>query len=363
MVEQPTIENVARRAGVSLGSASRALNHKGASAAMIARVEQAADELGYRPSALGRSLRTKRTFQIAFAVADIGNPIYVEMLDAASSIVAPHGYRIVVLRTGASVRSTLDLIADLDSGFVDGLIISPLRSTPELADALREAAVPVAVLGSPEGEPRVDTVSVDSAAGIEMVADHLVGQGARRLVFLNGPLETVPGASRRRGIEQAARRHADVIDSLVFVEAEDFTAEAAVAALDAAHSHHLDLLSNADALIAANDVMAVGAIRFAKLHGVGVPSDLLVTGMDDTELARLYDPSLTSVSTHSARRAEKAATLLLGAINGDEAAVSATVVKPELVVRESSTPANVEMEVTEVIELAEIAGMPGKEAR
>src|SRR5699024_3240317 len=160
-----TLPDVAARAGVSLGSASRALHGTGASPAMVERVRAAAAELGYQPDATGRSLRMRKTFQIAFAVADIGNPVYVEMMTAIQSIVAERGYRLVVASTGGSAQSTAELVAGLAAGLVDGLILSPLRTSPELGQQLTSSGMPVVVIGR-TGESTLDTVTTDPAGGI-----------------------------------------------------------------------------------------------------------------------------------------------------------------------------------------------------
>ena len=142
-----TLIQVAQRAGVSLASTSRALHGTGASPAMVARVRAAAPERRSSPDAIGRSLRLKKTFQVAFAVADIGNPVYVEMMTAIHEVLAPHGYRVVVMTTGDTTRSTVELVRSLSSGFVDAMILSPLRTDDELVEEIREAPVPVVLLG------------------------------------------------------------------------------------------------------------------------------------------------------------------------------------------------------------------------
>ncbi|WP_324650135.1 LacI family DNA-binding transcriptional regulator [Georgenia sp. H159] len=334
-----TLVQVAQRAGVSLASTSRALHGTGASSEMVERVRTAAAELGYRPHATGRSLRMQRTFQVAFAVADIGNPVYVEMLTAIHEVLSPHGYRIVVTSTGDTVASTVDLVRSLDSGFVDGMVISPLRVDDGFVRAVREAAVPVVVIGRALAAHGIDSVSTDSAGGIGAAVTHLLAAGRRRIGFLNGPLDTTPGESRQRGFD-AATTAAGFSAELTETElAEDFTVAAGV---DAAR-RLLDRVASAgtalDAIVAANDLLAIGAIRAARERGLSVPGDLAVTGMDDTEIGRVFQPSLTSVSLDSARRGRLAAELVLGLLDGGAEQGQHLTVRPELVVRESSVPA------------------------
>ncbi|MFF1671487.1 LacI family DNA-binding transcriptional regulator, partial [Nocardiopsis flavescens] len=198
-----TLVQVAERAGVSLASTSRALHGSGASAAMVERVRAAADELGYSPDAVGRSLRMKRTFQIAFAAADIGGPAHVEMMTAIHGELAPHGYRVVVLATGDTAASTADLVHSLNSGFADGMVLVPPRTDDLLADSLRRRDAPVVVVGRASGDHGADSVSTDSAAGIGRAVRHLRETGRRRIGFLGGPADSVPGEERRRGFDAA----------------------------------------------------------------------------------------------------------------------------------------------------------------
>ncbi|MGW4397736.1 LacI family DNA-binding transcriptional regulator [Amycolatopsis nivea] len=331
-----TLIQVAERAGVSLASTSRALHGTGASKAMVERVRAAAAELGYSADAIGRSLRLKKTSQIAFAVADIGNPVYVEIMRGIHEVLAPHGYRVVVMSTGDTAASTAELMHSLHGGFVDGMIVIPLRTDDELIEQIGRAPVPVVVIGRAMSDRGISSVSTDSAAGIGAAVQHVVSLGRRRIGFLNGPLDTTPGSSRQRGFDEA-------------VSAKDFTAQTDVevaadftvaAGIEAARKL-LDRPQRPDAIVAANDLLAIGAIRAARELGLSIPRDVAVTGMDDTELGQVFLPRLTSVSLGSAERGRAAARLMLGLADDAEAPAQQISVGTELFVREStreSTP-------------------------
>ncbi|WP_448004017.1 LacI family DNA-binding transcriptional regulator [Agromyces bauzanensis] len=335
-----TLVEVAERAGVSLGSASRALHGDGASEAMVERVRAAAEELGYRPDASGRSLRMKRTQQIAFAVADIGNPVYVEMLAAIHETVEPHGYRVVVMKTGSSARSTTDLVRSVSGGVVDAMILSPLRTDDDLVQAIHDAPMPVVVIGRSLAEFGIDSVSTDSTEAIRRAVAHVLSIGRRRIGFVNGPLDTTPGAARQRGFDAATSEgfigeHADV------EVAADFTVSAGVAAAHALLSRSHESGRQLDAIVAANDLLAIGVIRAARDVGLSVPGDLAVTGLDDTEISRVFQPTITSVSLGSPQRGRAAASLVLDLVRDahDDAKRDAAqiIVGPQLFVRESTT--------------------------
>lgn len=326
-----TLLQVAERAGVSLASTSRALHGSGASKAMVERVRAAAAELGYSVDAIGRSLRMKKTFQIAFAIADIGNPVYVEMMRGIHEVLAPHGFRVVVMTTGDTADSAADLVRSLNSGFVDGMIIVPLRTDDRLIAEIQQAPVPVVVIGRAMGDHGVSSVSTDSAAGIGAAVEHVRSCGRRRIGFLNGPLDTTPGASRQRGFDAAVGTGG--LERVETEIADDFTVAAGLAAARRLFARAEQL----DAVVAANDLLAIGAIRAARESGLAVPEDVLMTGMDDTELGRVFLPSLTSVSLGSTERGRAAAELVLGLTDDPGRLAQQVSVGPELIVRESTT--------------------------
>ena len=329
-----TLPQVAERAGVSLASASRALHGNGASAAMVDKVRAAAEELGYRPDATGRSLRMRKTFQIAFAVADIGNPVYVEMMTAIQQVVSDRGYRLLVATTGDTPESTVELVRGLVAGSVDGLVISPLRVNEDLIAALRGAGKPVVVIGRALVNDHLDCVSTDSAGGIGEAVEHVVSLGRRRIGFLNGPLDTTPGEARQRGFDAAVRGGDLDVETADTEVAEDFTVAAGLVAARALLARHA--AAPLDAVVAANDLLAIGAIKAAREAGLSVPGDLAVTGMDDTELGRVFHPSLTSVSLGAGERGRAAAELLLGQLEDPARERRNVTVEARLVAREST---------------------------
>ncbi|PWD50828.1 LacI family transcriptional regulator [Serinibacter arcticus] len=345
MVQRATLTQVAQRAGVSIASASRALNGLVASPATVEKVRRAADDLGYVPDASARALKMGSTGQLTFAVDDIGNPVYVEMMTGVQEVVAAGGYRLQVTSTGATSgpHSVLDLIRNLRRGYADGLILSPLRVTPELLAELAATPVPVVVIGRLPQHAGVDTVMTDSALGVALAVEHLHAQGRRRIAFLNGPGDTTPGAARRRGFDEAVAAHPDVVASTH--EAVDFTMsagrEAAHRLLDpTGRSTTAELAASPgtpDAVVAANDLLAIGALHAAHDLGLDVPGRLAVTGVDDTSLTEIVHPSLTSVSLASRRRGQLAAELLMRRLEDPARAPQVLSVPPLLQVRGSST--------------------------
>lgn len=326
-----TITQVAARAGVSIASASRALNGHIASADTVEKVRRAAAELGYAADASARSLKLGRTQQLAYAVSDIGNPVYVEMMSAVERVVAASGYRLVISSTGTA-SSSLEVVRDLGRGYVDGMILSPLRVTSELIAALALTPVPVVVIGRASDSAGLDTVQADSRRGMRLVVDHLVAEGRRTIVFLNGPLDTTPGHFRHAGFAAAIAEHPAVHARMI--TAEDFT-------IASGYRHARMCLADADAprpdaIVAANDLIGIGAMHAADDLGWRVPQDLAITGMDNTELAEVSRPGLTSVDLGAEERGRVAAELLLARLADPGRPAHTVTVAPWIAVRGSS---------------------------
>ncbi|WP_433159521.1 LacI family DNA-binding transcriptional regulator [Kribbella sp. CA-247076] len=329
-MSRPTIAAVARAAGVSVASVSRVLNGLPATEEMTERVQRAVEELGYVPDARARSLKVGRTFQLTLAVADVGNPVYVTMMRAVEEVVSAAGYRLVVTTTGPDVVDEVALVRGMARGYADGLVISPLRVDDDLIKSIRECDVPVVVAGNVPAKAEVDTVRANSPKGIRLAVDHLVARGRTRIAFLNGPADTVPGTARAKGFADALKAHN--LHPAATAEALDFTFPAGRTTAP----HLLSAAERPDAVICANDLLAVGVMHELAGRGLRVPADVAVVGMDDSELAEQSFPSLTSVNLGSAERGRRAAELLLARIEDSTRTPRRIVVQPSLSVRRST---------------------------
>lgn len=329
--EVPTITTVARLANVSVASASRVLNGIRTSPDTFARVTEAADAVGYVPNAAARSLRSRRTGQIAFAMPDVGNPVYTTMVSSIQDVARTRGWRLLLHSTGADAEDELAMVRDLKHRFVDGLILASLHLTDAHADELRHAAAPVVVIGQPTKGTPVDTVRAHSRKGAAEAVRHLHAVGRRRIAFVNGPQHTVPGASRRRGYLDGLRSCGLARDDALIEVAADFMIEPGRGATER-------LLGRArpDAILCANDLLAVGALAELHAAGLDVPGDVALVGMDDSALCEVTWPPLTSVDLGSAERARIAAELLLERIENPALEPRVVGVEPRLVVRASS---------------------------
>ena len=210
----------------------------------------------------------------------------------------------------------------------------PLRGSPELVDALVNATVPEVIVGDIAESTPLDTVRTDSRRGVVMAHAHLLETGRRRIAFVNGPSDKALGRAGREGYQQACAATGSMGP---VVEVDDFT----VGAGEEAWATHgaLDPRRRPDAVIAGSDLLAFGVMRAAQNARRRVPRQLAVVGIDDTQLARVFSPSLTSVSLGARRRGHEAARLLLARMGAPRTPPHTVRVEPRLVVRESSAPA------------------------
>lgn len=315
---RPTIADVARRAGVSKGLVSFALNDRpGVSAETRQRILAVADELGWRPSLRGRSLSSDRAFALGLVLArdpDIiaGDPFFPAFISGVESVLAPAGQALVLSMVESEDAESRTYRQLASNGRVDGVIISDLRAADARIALVRELGLSAVTLGKPDVSSPFPAVTVDDAEGIHASVSHLADLGHTRIAHVGGP-ETMLHGSRRRDSFRLAMRERGLGDDLV-VETDFSAAQGATATRR--------LLERADrptAIVYSNDPMAIAGLGVAQRAGLDVPGDLSITGFDGSEVGRYLHPSLTTVSTSARRWGVAAASALLHLIEGEEA--------------------------------------------
>jgi LacI family transcriptional regulator len=328
--DPPTLTTVARLANVSIASASRVINGIKTNPETLARVSAAAEAVGYVPNAAARSLRSRHTGQIAFAMPDVANPVYTTMVGSIQQVARANGSRLILHSTDGHVGDELGFLADLKQRYVDGLILCSLEFTDAHAQAVADATVPVAVIGNTTKGAKVDTVRANSRGGAAEAVRHLHGNGRHRIAFVNGPEQTAPGTARRLGYFDALRACGLTRDDQLIEVADDFTIEPGREAVE-----RLLARTTPDAIFCANDLLALGALSALRAADLDVPRDVALVGMDNTNLSLVTSPRLTTVDLGSAERARIATELLLARIAQPSRRPRSVGVEPRLVVRES----------------------------
>ncbi|RGE20786.1 LacI family transcriptional regulator [Leucobacter sp. wl10] len=330
----PTIRDVAREAGVSKSLVSLVFNAgENVSEERRERVLRAAEALGYRPNLVAQSLSAGRRDLVAILVSNLSNPIFAEIVGAAKARLGEAGQRTMIVTaqvddgSGESVldRDNLAVLRNLRPA---GLItVGTIPEFPELSDLT--ATIPTVVASAIDAtDDTVAAVRTDDGAGIDLVVDHLADQGIARIVFVGGDGGTV-SASRERAFRAAAKRRG--LSGTTAVERADFTERDARRAVE----RLLAAGRVPEAIVAVNDLTALGVIAALEEAGVRVPGDCRVTGYDDSTLASIPRISLTSVDPHNRRIGREAAEALLAA-SGPFRRGREVLIPPSLVVRGST---------------------------
>jgi DNA-binding LacI/PurR family transcriptional regulator len=304
-----TMQDVARRAAVSVKTVSRVVNeHPHISPDKRARVLAVIDELGYQVNPAARTLRTGRSGVIGLGLPDLREPYYAELAHAVLEQAARRGLTVLVDPTGGDRDRELALLRGRGGG-LDGVLLYALGVGAEDA---ADAALPAVLLGERVAPGTSAAVDVDPAVAAAVA--HLVETGRRRIAVLGAdPRPGSPGSRRTAAFRRAAADHGLVVDEelLIDVGPRWGRQEGAVAA-----ARLLDSGRGPDALLAHNDALALGALRAALDRGLRVPEDLAVIGSGDTEDARYAVPSLTSIAQGTTEIAGTAVALLADRIEG-----------------------------------------------
>lgn len=332
--EVPTLDEVAKAAGVSRSTASRVINGQNyVSAKARDAVAKAVTSLGYSPNMLARSLATRRTNSIALVVSEhgsfvLGDPFFGRVLRGVYAGLVGSGLQLVLLMPqDEQDRGTLGQY--LCSGHVDGALVVSLHGDDPLPAQLVASGLPVVLLGRPLAKVDVPYVDADNFNGGSAAARHLAQIGRSKVVTIAGPRDMAAGIDRlsgwRRGMSVAGMK-ADG------VEHADFTMEGGAAAMQ----RLLDRQPDLDGVFAASDLMAVGAMRVLRSAGRRIPEDVAVIGFDDSGLAVTAVPPLTTIRQPIEELGRTTTWRLLAQMNGEDGLPPSVLLPTELVVRDTA---------------------------
>lgn len=330
---ETTLADIARRAGVSSMTVSRALNRPETLAGKTrARVLRAIEELGYVPNRLARSLATQRTSAVA-AIIPVLNQVFAPTIEGMTRVLAAEGLDLILGISNYSARTEEDLVRAFLARRVDGIALVGASHTEATRTLLAQTTAPVVQMWTIPDEPLADVVGFSHWKGSQMMARYLWQTGRRRIGYIGGPTAgNDRTAARLRGfLDHMAEVGAPVPPDRI-EEARVFLIEEGARCFERLIARCPDL----DAVYAASDVLAAGVVFAATRRGIRVPQDLAVAGFDDAEIARSMIPTLTTVRIDAERIGARAATVLVERIGGrdDEPAVEELPV--DLILREST---------------------------
>lgn len=316
-----TIKEVAAQAGVSVATISRVLNGKGpVREATVQRVMETCQALHFTPHGIARSLSLRRTHTIGLLLPDLHGEFFSEVIRGIDAHARRTGYHLLVSGFHSD-RQEMVAVFRAVRGRVDGLILmSPDREGAALIEHL-PAGFPLVLLNSLAGVPRA--ITIDNYGGARSMMSHLRQLGHRRIAFVKGPQENADAAERLRGYRDST------------AEAVEFEGDFTEATGFAAGQRMLSMRPMPEAVFAANDAMAVGALSAFREGGARVPEDLGLAGFDDVPISRYLTPPLTTVKVDLAELGRRAFDMLVTGITEEDFKERHEILPTTLVIRES----------------------------
>ncbi|MCG8922466.1 LacI family DNA-binding transcriptional regulator [Lentzea sp. CC55] len=332
----PTLEDVARVAGVSRATVSRVVNGtRNVDPGIQETVRNAIEQTGYTPNRAARSLVTRRTGTVALVISGAGggsdvftDPFFGRVTAGVVDFLRGHSVHPVLMLADSDPART-EVVEFLRQGSADGALLVSTHPADPLPARLLDAGVPSVLYARPGRPMPVSYVDMDHRAGGRMAADHLVAAGRYNVTTISGPLDVLASQDRHAGFRDAMARH-----GFPYVPSAEggFTFESGATAMQRLLTECPDL----DAVFAANDLMAQAAVDVLQAHGLRIPGDVAVIGFDDSAPALACRPQLTTIRQPVERMAAEMAALLLADLEKPGRRPRSVIFEPELVVRASA---------------------------
>ena len=331
-----SIKDIAKAAGVSHSTVSRALSDSPlVKAETKARIQQLAQEMGYSPDAIARSLVTQRTHTVGVVVTTITDPFVAEVVQGIEDTAQENDYSVILASSASEPERELAAVEMLRAKRVDSLIVTSSRVGALYLEHLERFGVPVVLVNNHNRQSGRYTfsVSVDNQHGGHLATAHLIQRGHRRIGYVSGPADHSDDAERLAGYRLALDESGITFDPALVVHGNG--------RLDGGERALRTLAGLAEpptAVFCYNDMTAIGLISAARQAGLSVPDDLAVVGFDDIPLAAHVYPSLTTVAQHQRDMGRQAMNMALALMTADDSTMplSDIVVKGRLIVRASS---------------------------
>ncbi len=334
-----TLQDLAQHLGVHKSTVSRAMDAERrhlVAADLLQRIEAAARELGYRPNLAASALSRGRSKTVGVLLPDITNPVFPPILRGIEDALDEEGYFALLantLRPDSSVDAAQVAIERMQAQRVEGFLVATATRDDAWLERLRHSGAQIVLINRTDGRGHLPAVISDDMLGMRSGVDHLVALGHQRIAHLAGPESLSTGLARRLGFEQAMRAHG--LPAKTIAAADAYSVENGEAAMNALLAKRSK--THFTAVVAANDLIALGGLQALKHAGLRVPQDVSVIGHNDMPLLDQVNPPLTSVRIQHYEMGFRAARLLIDALRERPGSQEATVVlRPQLVVRAST---------------------------
>ncbi len=333
-----TLRDIARRVGVHTSTVSRVLNpatRYKVSQSVAERVTDCARSLGYRPNPLAYGLRTNRSMTVGVVVPDLTNPIFPPIIRGIEDTLVDAGYTAILANSDNDIARERTIVETMRARHIDGLILATAGRHAPVVEACLEDGVPLVLIHRTADLRDVSTVTVDDAIGMRLLIRHLVSLGHRRIAHIAGPQHYSTGKNRYEGFQRALKEHGIEPKPELTVHCETYSDLEGKRAANVL----LDRNPTITAIVAANDIIAIGCYDALDERGIDCPRQISVTGYNDIRFADKLRPALTTVRIPQHGAGAKAATILLGRLRDDTAPARSELMEPTLVIRKSTAPA------------------------
>jgi LacI family transcriptional regulator, galactose operon repressor len=325
------MKDVAERASVSVTTVSHVLNKtRYVDRKLVRRVEDAFRNLGYQPNALARGLRRRETRMLGMVVPDNRNLYFAELARSVEDACFERGYNVILCNSDEDPAKESAYLSLLAEKRVDGIVFVASSTDRSGVQALLQHKIPVVALDRELKGVTCDSIIVDNRDGGRQATMHLIGGNHRRIGCISGPKNLTSAKERLQGYRDALAEAGLRVEPAL-IQMGDFHIEGGYTAVQAL----LDLPTRVTAIFAANDLMAIGAIRGIAARGLRVPEDVAVVGFDDIALAMYSEPPLTTVRQPIREIGKLATELIMGRVNGERKEPQSRRLKTSLIVRES----------------------------
>jgi LacI family transcriptional regulator len=327
-----TIKDVAKTAGVSVGTVSNVLNElETVTEANRSKVLKTIRELGYRPNKIAASLSKKKTMNIGLIVPDISSPFYSDLIKGVTETLESHGYNVFLCGSGSDISKETKIISDLMSMWIDGIILIPVYSSRRDIKEMKDIDIPIVLVNREIKGWTRDIVIFDNFGGAYEATSFLIKNNHKKIIILDGPKYSRSFEDRLLGWKTAMEENRLYNKNLVF--RGDFSVESGHDMM----LKSLDELVGIDAVFASSDLIALGALNALEEKNIKVPDDISIIGFGDIYLSKFLKPSLTTIRRPFYNIGKTAVSILLEKINDkpDDERFKKFIIKGKLEIRDS----------------------------
>lgn len=334
MKKRITITDVACQAGVSKSTVSHVINHtRYVEPQTSAKVLAAIETLGYRPSGIARSLVSKRTRTAGLLISDVGNPFYHEVIMGVEDIALANGYSVFLCNTSYDLERGMKFIQSLIDKSVDGVLFMTSCMSLDMIEEVTKNQIKAVVLdwGNSHVHEIASTITLDFKSGISAAVAHLVSLGHRRIAHVSGPLYLWTAQARRQAFLEALAENGLDPQQASIVEG-DLRIEGGTRSFQELQRSQ----AHPTAILAANDLTALGVLWEARNVGLRLPEDLSIVGLDDIDLASKVTPALTTIALPRFEAGQLAMQIMLSMLGTPTPQLYSQSIPTRLVIRDST---------------------------